>query len=142
MTSMTKRWLPLLGAGILAVSMMSSAPDSAHALGSSGLLAALSGDAAHADGYQVVGARNTYRTQDRPWMQIPTGAKFLIRTPAGVTAADVHRTAASAAASETSPLGVPGAKVEVVRTRDLYELRVTHATRSQALEIQRRAAAL
>lgn len=139
---MTKRWLPLLGAGIVAASLMSSSPDIAHALGGAGLLAALSGDTSHAEGYQVVGARNTYRRQDRPWAQIPTGAKLLVRAPAGVTLADVHRMASAAPPNERSPLAVPGVQVEVVRAGDLYELRVTHAVRSQALEVQRRARAL
>jgi hypothetical protein len=142
MTSKTKRWLPLLGAGILTVSLMSSVPDSARALGGAGLLAALSGDTSNAEGYQVVGARKLYRTQDRPWAQIPTGAKLLVRTPAGVTLADVHRMATHAAPSERSPLAVPGVKVEVRRSGDLYELHVTHDVRSQALEVQRRATAL
>ncbi|HEX5655701.1 MAG TPA: hypothetical protein VFX59_00835 [Polyangiales bacterium] len=121
---------------------MSSAPDIAKALPLSGLVAALSGDSANAEGYQVVGAKNLYRTQDRPWAQIPTGAKLLVRTPAGVTLADVHRLAAGGAANERSPLAVPGVKVEVVRSGDLYELRLTHEQRSQAIEVQRRAKAL
>lgn len=124
----------------MAMSVMSS--DVAHALNVGGLLAALSGDTPHAEGYSVVAARNLYRTQARPWAQIPTGAKLLVRAPAGVTLADLHRTASSASPNERSPLAVPGAKVEVVRSGDLYELHITHGVRSQALEIQRRAKAL
>jgi hypothetical protein len=105
-------------------------------------LAALSGDAANADGYQVVGARNTYRTQQRPWAQIPTGAKLLVRAPNGVTLTDVHRMAKAAVGNERSPLAIPGVKLEVARSGDLYELRVTHDQRSQAIEVQRRANAL
>jgi hypothetical protein len=142
MTSIKKRWLPVLGAGILSVSLMSSTADIAHALNVGGLLAALSGDTANSDGYQVVGARSLYRTQDRPWSQIPTGAKLLVRAPAGVTLADVHRTAASAKPSARSPLAVEGAKVDVKRSGDLYELHVTADKRSAALEIQRRAKSL
>lgn len=139
---MKKRWLPVLGAGILSVSLMSSTADIAHALNVGGLLAALSGDTANAEGYQVVGAQNLYRRQDRPWAMIPTGAKLLVRAPAGVTLADVHRTATSAKTSERSPTAVEGAQVEVKRAGDLYELHVTADKRSAALEIQRRAKSL
>ncbi|HEY6878840.1 MAG TPA: hypothetical protein VI299_12510, partial [Polyangiales bacterium] len=142
MTSVMKRWLPLMGAGLMALSAMSAAPDVARALHVGGLLAALSGDAAHAEGFSVVAARNLYRTQARPWAQIPTGAKLLVRTPEGVTPADLHRAASTGTADARSPLAVPGAKVEVVRSGDLYELHITHDVRSQALEIQRRAKAL
>jgi hypothetical protein len=125
----------------VAVSLLSSAPDVAHALDLGGLSAALRGDSANADGFRVIAERDLYRTQARPWMQIPTGAKLLVRAPAGVTEADVHR-AARAAQGERSPMGVQGAELSVIRSGDLYELHITAKSRSQALEIQRRAKAL
>ncbi|HEY6877204.1 MAG TPA: hypothetical protein VI299_04255 [Polyangiales bacterium] len=132
-----------MGAGLMALSAMSAAPDVARALHVGGLLAALSGDAAHAEGYRVVAARNLYRTQARPWAQIPTGAKLLVRAPEGVTLADLHRAASSGASEDQrSPLAVEGSKIQVIRSGDLYELHITHDVRSKALEIQRRAKAL
>jgi hypothetical protein len=89
----------------------------------------------------VVAAKQLFRIQDRPFAHIPTGAKLLVRTPAGVTEADLHR-AALENASASSPLSVPGARLLVRRTGDLYELHVTAEKRSAALEIQHRALAL
>jgi hypothetical protein len=92
-------------------------------------------------GLQVVETSKLYRVQERPWSHIPTGARILVRAPAGTTEADLHRSAVRDQ-SAGSPLSVPGAKVDVVRRGDLYELRVTASARSAALEIQHRASAL
>jgi hypothetical protein len=89
----------------------------------------------------VVGTQNLYRVQARPWAQIPTGAKLLVRAPAGVTEADLHR-ALRCGASANSPLAVTGAALRVERSGDLYELQITATSRTSAREIQRRADAL
>jgi hypothetical protein len=135
---MIKRWLPVFGAGMLATVLMSSTPDNAQAsdCGAAGTV-----DPLRSEGFEVVAAKKLYRMQERPWVQIPTGAKILVRVPAGVTEADLHR-AATCGASAESPLAVEGAKVEVRRSGDLYELHVTASERGAAREIQRRASAL
>ena len=134
----------LLKAGavsLLAVLAAPLAPASAHAIDCSELPAALSSDPLRADGFRVLDTNKLYRVQERPWSHIPTGAKVTLRAPAGVTSADLQRSAICAASSD-SPLSVPGAKLRVTRSGDVYELSVTAPTRSAALEIQRRASAL
>ena len=93
------------------------------------------------ESFVVVAAKQLYRIQDRPFAHIPTGAKLLVRAPAGVTEADLHRAAVQNAGA-ASPLSVPGAQLMVRRSGDLYELHVTAEKRSAALEIQHRARAL
>ena len=93
------------------------------------------------EGFQVIETSKLYRVQDRPWSHIPTGARILLRAPAGTTEADLHRSAVRDQGAG-SPLTVPGAKVKVVRRGDLYELQVTASQRSTALEIQHRATRL
>ena len=141
--SITKtRWLPAFGALLTTLSLGAVAtPAPAGALECSGLPAMLDSDPLTAEGFQVLGSSKLFRVQARPWAQIPTGARLLVRAPAGVTEADMHR-ASLCSAGERSPLTVPGAKLRVQRSGDAYELHVTAESRSAALEIQRRAAAL
>jgi hypothetical protein len=130
-----------LAALLLTAVMTPLAPAAAQALECRELPPAIAFDPLQKPGFSVLAATNTYRTQDRPWSQIPTGARLLLRTPAGFTIADIHR-AALCAASPSSPLSVPGAKLRVTQSEGLYQLHVTADTRSAALEIQRRANAL
>jgi hypothetical protein len=116
-------------------------PDTARATDCRDVGSRTQGDLLQSQGFEVVAAKELYRIQDRPFAHIPTGAKLLVRAPAGVTEADLHR-AASCSSSATSPLSVPGASVTVRRAGDLYELHITAAKRSAALEIRDRALAL
>jgi hypothetical protein len=134
------RWPIAIGALLTVAFGAPLAPSAAEARECGDLHASLSTDPL-AGGAAVVSANKTFRVQERPWAHIPTGARITVRAPAGVTEADVHR-AAVCAASESSPLSVPGAQLRVERAGDLYELHVTAPLRSAALEIQRRATAL
>lgn len=74
-------------------------------------------------------------------MRVPTGVSLTLRTPAGVTEADLHR-ALRCGATADSPLAVPGAALRIERVGAAYEVHVTSKSRDAALEIQRRADAL
>jgi hypothetical protein len=131
-----------LGAGLMLIGMASLPADTARASDCSSPAGATSShDPLRSEGFQVLAAKELYRVQERPFAHVPTGAKLMLRAPAGVTEADLHR-AATCGASELSPLSVPGAKLKVIRNGDKYELHVTADSRSAALEIQRRAKAL
>lgn len=137
----SKHWPIVLGAFLTAAFAAPLAPQTAKASECGDLPASLTSDPLQAGDYQVVGTNKTYRVQQRPWAHIPTGARVLVRAPAGVTEADLHR-AAVCSATEGSPLSVPGAKLRIERSGDLYELHVTADARGAAREIQRRAEAL
>jgi hypothetical protein len=141
MSTTKSRVLAATGAllATLSLSAVTAAPASASTCGE--LPTVLAHDPLTAEGFEVLGVDKLTRVQARPWSQIPTGARVLLRAPAGVTEADLHR-AATCGASESSPLAVPGAKLTVKRQGDVYVLEVTAPARSAALEIQRRAAAL
>jgi hypothetical protein len=130
----------VLGAALALGALASVPADSAHASDCQ-LPRQLSHDPLASEGFTVLDAKQLYRVQDRPYMHIPTGAKLLVRAPAGVTEADLHR-AALCNPGATSPLSVPGARLMVRRSGDLYELHVTAEKRSAALEIRDRALAL
>lgn len=136
MSTHSNRFAGLLAAALSVFAVSSAAPDTARATD-----CREAGDLLQSQGYEVVAAKELYRIQERPFAHIPTGAKLLVRAPAGVTEADLHR-AASCSGSTTSPLSVPGASVTVRRAGDLYELHVTAPKRSAALEIRDRALAL
>lgn len=140
MNNLSKRGLLALGAGLL-LTLASLSPDTASASDCGGLSAELRQDPFASEGFRVLRAKNLYRFQERPYVQVPTGAKVLLRAPEGVTEADLHR-AMSCNTSDKSPLAVPGAQLSIVRSGDAYELHVTADSRSAALEIQRRVKAL
>jgi hypothetical protein len=136
----------ILSAGLLATALSvctlaSATPDTARADDCRDLAAHLRGDPLQSKGFSVIAAKELYRIQDRPFAHIPTGAKLLVRAPAGVTEADLHR-AARCSAGPSSPLSVPGAALMVRRAGDLYELHITATTRNAALQIRDRALAL
>lgn len=140
MSSVHTRWLLALGA-VTIFAVASQTPDTASASDQAGLTAESGRDTLGTAGLQVLGAKELYRMQERPFMRVPLGAKLLVRAPAGVTEADLHR-AATSSPHANSPLAVPGAKLSVRRSGDLYELHVTAPVRSAAIEILRRAQAL
>jgi hypothetical protein len=131
----------LLGAALSLCALASVTPDTARANDCRDLSPQLRGDPLQSEGLVVVAAKELYRIQDRPFAHIPTGARLLVRAPAGVTEADLHR-AAACSTSASSPLSVPGAQLMVRRSGALYELHITAEKRSAALEIQHRALAL
>lgn len=139
MTNTKKLWLSTSAAVLAAALAGPALPSSASA--SPANLPLMLQDARTSDSVQVISSDKLYRMQQRPWARVPTGARVLVRAPAGMTAADLHR-AASCTGSETSPFCVDGAKVEVRRIGDMYELRITADQRNAALEIQRRVTAL
>jgi hypothetical protein len=140
MSTLNSRWLLALGASLSIVGLTTSTPDTA-AASEERCPSELRADPFSGDGFTVVASKDLYRVQDRPYAHIPTGAKVLVRAPAGVTEADLHH-AATHHVSESSPLAVPGARLSVRRSGELYELHVTAAERGAAREIQRRAKAL
>ena len=141
---LSRKIATLLNAGLfslLTVMTAHASPAKANVSHCGDLPAALTQDPLRAAGFQIVETDKLHRVQERPWAHIPTGAKILLRAPSGVTAADLHRAAMCRADSE-SPLSVPGAKLRVVRSGDLYELTITADQRSAALAIQHRTSAL
>jgi hypothetical protein len=141
MNTLSKRGLQALGAGLTLLTLASLPADTARAADCSDLSSQLSRDPFRSEGFRVLRAKNLYRFQERPYVQVPTGAKVLLRAPEGVTGADLHR-ALRCNLSDKSPLAVPGAQLSVLRSGDAYELHVTAPSRSAALEIQRRVQAL
>ena len=141
MNALHTRWPQGLGAALTLLTLAALAPAPAAANDCSDLPAQLSQDPLRAEGFRVVAASNLYRRQDRPYDQIPSGARVLLRTPAHVTEAGLHR-ALSCRIGPNSPLAVPGARLGVHRIGELYEVRITADLRSAALEIQHRVAAL
>lgn len=139
-----KRLLRATGAATLAAAMaglFAAMPAPASALECSDVPASLRSDPLRAEGYKLEGTEKLYRFQQRPWMRVPTGATLTLRTPAGVTEADLHR-ALRCSADANSPLAVPGAALRIQRVGDAYEVHVTSKSREGALEIQRRVDAL
>jgi len=141
MNALYIRWPQGLAAALTVLTLTALAPAAAEASDCSDLPAQLSQDPLRAEGFRVVASSNLYRRQDRPYDQIPSGARVLLRAPAHVTAAGLHR-ALSCRIGPDSPLAVPGARLDVHRIGELYELRITADKRGAALEIQHRAAAL
>ncbi|MDB4976857.1 MAG: hypothetical protein JWN48_5198 [Myxococcaceae bacterium] len=142
MKSTHTRWLSGLAVSLTLASAGALAPGFASARDCSGLPSEHAKDPLASDGFQVIASSKLYRRQDRPWMEIPTGARILVRAPWGFTVADLHRVA-TCHVGQNSPLAVPGARLSVRRTSgDLYELRITAEQRGAALEIQHRAEAL
>jgi hypothetical protein len=131
--------LSLLGAAL--AGLLAFSPQSASALECTSLPSSLSQDPFTSSAFTVSAAQKLYRTQARPWAQIPTGARLTVNAPTGVTEADLHR-ALQCGAGQNSPLAVEGAKLQVKRSGASYQVQITAGSRSAALEIQRRAAAL
>lgn len=130
--------------GVLAAALgglMAISPVQASTLECSELPTALSASPLTSKTLEVVDTQKLFRVQQRPWARFPTGARLTVRAPAGVTAADIHRSL-RCSAEQDSPLAVEGAKLVVKRVGDLYELHVTADARGAAREIQQRAAAL
>jgi|GEM_PF-3191045 len=99
---------------------------------------------AKAAGFVLVRSYNLYRTQARPWAQIPTGAALVIRTPEYTTESDLHNALRGCAkqAGLDSPLCVKGASFRVRAEGELYVVEITAKDRTTALAIQKRAAGL
>lgn len=131
--------LPWLAAGSVALALTLSLP-AAQASASSSCNTQV--DAAS---IKTLATKKLYRFQQRPYARLPKGAAISIQAPAGVTAADLHHAAICGALfgnDTTSPLTVPGAKLEVKRNGDRYELHITADDRGAARQIQERVAAL
>ncbi|MFT3922082.1 MAG: hypothetical protein QM778_06075 [Myxococcales bacterium] len=99
---------------------------------------------ATATGFAFVRSYNLYRTQARPWAQIPTGAALVLRAPEHTTESDLHNALRGCAkqANATSPLCVKGSSFRVRADGELYVVEITGKDRASALEIQHRAANL
>lgn len=138
-----KRLLRATGAATIAAmaGLFAAMPAPASALECSDVPSSLRRDPLRAEGFTVEGTEKLYRFQQRPWMRVPTGVSLTLRTPAGVTEADLHR-ALRCSADASSPLAVPGAALRIQRVGDAYEVQVTSKSRDGALEIQRRVDAL
>lgn len=93
---------------------------------------------------QVVGARKLYSNGERRFHRVPQGAAISVVPTAGMTETDLERAAHCHAgkADSTSPLGVAGVKVRVERSGRLYVMHITADSHTNALEVQRRAAAI
>jgi hypothetical protein len=94
----------------------------------------------------VVDVRKLYTRGERHMHNQPMGAAIKVVPTAGMTIADLQRTAEcyagqSGLTGESSPLAVEGVEVRVDRDGSAYVLHLTSDSRSGALEIQRRAEA-
>lgn len=139
-----KRLLRATGAATIAAALAGSfaaTPAPVSALECSAVPSSLQGDPLKAEGFTVESTQKLYRFQERPWARVPTGVSLKLRTPAGVTEADLHR-ALRCAADANSLLAVPGAALRIQRVGDAYEVNVTSKSRDGALELQRRVEAL
>lgn len=142
----TKTGLALLAAVLMACAGV-VAPTAAHANHGTMCLnlgAGLNHDPVTSGQLQVVGMRKLYQRGERRFDHMPKGVAITIVPAVGMTLADLERAAACQAGSKDaqSPLGVEGAKVSVTRDGATYVLNITSNSRSTALEIQRRAAAV
>lgn len=92
---------------------------------------------------QVLNVKKLYSRGERWQHGQPMGASIKVLPTPGMTAADLQRAAVCHAGKQDgeSPLAVEGVKVRVSREGSAYVLHLTAASRSAALEIQRRAEA-